>query len=172
MKEERNPHSGKPPNQQRDQLRQRDLKVSKKSTAAGLRRAKQRESCTDHRSHCPHTPQPEMLGQELGAETQAPEVSSRQNTRLGCGETARGAKEQCSMGWGVEHHSRGNLGGGLACRRSKVPLLGRVRGGGADHHRNLFPCTHTDSEGGAPFVQATGSQTPPMQTKRSRGLRG
>ena len=23
-----------------------------------------------------------------------------------------------------------------ACRRSKLPLLGRVRGGGMDHHRN------------------------------------
>ena len=25
-----------------------------------------------------------------------------------------------------------------ACRRGKVPLLGRVRGGGADHHRKLL----------------------------------
>ena len=32
------------------------------------------------------------------------------------------------------------------CRRSKVPLLGRVRGGGADNHRNLFPCTYTHTQ--------------------------
>ena len=29
-----------------------------------------------------------------------------------------------------------------ACRRSKVPLLGRARGGGMDSHRNLFLCTY------------------------------
>ena len=37
--------------------------------------------------------------------------------------------EQCDMG-------RGNLKKVLACRRSKVPLLERARGGGADQHRN------------------------------------
>ena len=33
-----------------------------------------------------------------------------------------------------------------AHRRSKVPLLGMARGGGADHPGNLFPCTHVDSQ--------------------------
>ena len=37
-KEKRNPHSGKPPNQHEDQLRQRDLKLAEKSAARGLRR--------------------------------------------------------------------------------------------------------------------------------------
>ena len=41
------------------------------------------------------------------------------------------------MGWGVECHSRGNLGEGLGSRRRKAPLLERERGGRADHHRNL-----------------------------------
>ena len=36
----------------------------------------------------PQTPQPETLGQGLGTETQAPEVSSRERTRVGCVETA------------------------------------------------------------------------------------
>ena len=27
-----------------------------------------------------------------------------------------------------------------AHRRNKMPLLGRARGGGEDHHSNLFPC--------------------------------
>ena len=31
-----------------------------------------------------------------------------------------------------------------AFRRSKAPLLGRARGGGADRHRNLFPCARMD----------------------------
>ena len=46
------------------------------------------------------------------------------------------AGEQCVMGWGVEHHDRGNQERGLS-PRSKVPLLGRVRGEGMDRHRNL-----------------------------------
>ena len=33
-----------------------------------------------------------------------------------------------------------------AHRRSKVPLLGRVRGGGADCHRNLPMQAHMDTE--------------------------
>ena len=36
-----------------------------------------------------------------------------------------------STGWAVERHGRGSH------RRSKAPLLGRVRGGGAGRHRNL-----------------------------------
>ena len=46
--------------------------------------------------HCPQTPQPERLGQGLGTETQAPEISSR--GRLGLGVvTACGAREECTM---------------------------------------------------------------------------
>ena len=86
MKEKRNPHPGKLPKQQGDQLRQRDLKVTKKSTAARLRRAKQNESCTDHLHH--HPRQPEMLRWGLGTETEALEVSSGKKTRVGCVETA------------------------------------------------------------------------------------
>ena len=54
MKEKRKPHPGKPPNQWGDQVRWRDLtflKVTDKSAVAGLRRAKQGESCTDHLEH-------------------------------------------------------------------------------------------------------------------------
>ena len=41
------------------------------------------------------------------------------------------------MGMGAVRHSRGNWEEVWACRRSKVPLLERARGGVADHHRNL-----------------------------------
>ena len=58
------------------------------STAAGLRRAKQNESCIDHLHHHPQIPQPEILGRGLCPETQAPEVSSREGTRVGCVVTA------------------------------------------------------------------------------------
>ena len=54
MKKKRNPHPGDPhPKRWRKQLRWRNLKVTKKSAAAGLRRAKQRESHRDHLHHCP-----------------------------------------------------------------------------------------------------------------------
>ena len=53
MKEKRNPHPGKPPTRWKDQLSQRDLKVMKKSTAVGLKTAKQSESHTDHLNHRP-----------------------------------------------------------------------------------------------------------------------
>ena len=53
MKEKRNLHPGKPPNGLGDPPRQRDLKVSEKSVAAGLRTAKQSESHTDHLNHLP-----------------------------------------------------------------------------------------------------------------------
>ena len=53
MKEKRNPHPGKIPNRRGGHLRQRDLKVSKKSAIAGLRWAKQSESHTDYLHHHP-----------------------------------------------------------------------------------------------------------------------
>ena len=65
-----------------------DLKVVEKSAQDGLRRTKQSESHTDHLHHHPWTPLPEMLRSRLGTETQAPEVSSREGTRVGCVETA------------------------------------------------------------------------------------
>ena len=55
VKEKRNPHLGKPPNQQGDELRMRDLKVTEKSAAAGLRREKQSENLKDHLHTTPET---------------------------------------------------------------------------------------------------------------------
>ena len=75
-----------------------------------------------------------------------------------------------------------------ACRRSKVQLLRRARGGRADHHRNLFPCTHTMGSqrvgqnwhrlqvvrghllrDWALLVQATGGQAPLVWARGCRG---
>ena len=80
---ERESALGRPPSRQGNQLRLRgNLKASEKSGAAGLRTAKQ-----SHTS-CPWTSQPETFGQELGAETQAPEASSGERTGIGCVEPA------------------------------------------------------------------------------------
>ena len=89
MKEKRNPYPGKPPNQWGDQQRWRDLKVTEKSTAAGLWRAKHSEL---HRKSAPlaWTPLPETLRWGLSAETQAPEVISRERSRVGCVESLKG----------------------------------------------------------------------------------
>ena len=35
-----------------------------------------------------------------------------------------------------------------ACRRSKVPLLQRSKGGGVDCHQNIFPCPHAQTQSG------------------------
>ena len=55
-----------------------------KSTAAHLRRAKKRESSTNHRYYFPQTPRSETLGRGLGTETQALEVSSREEPMVSC----------------------------------------------------------------------------------------
>ena len=162
MKEKRNPHPGKPPNQLGDQPRQRDLKVTEKSAAAGLRRAKQSESHT-YLNHWPWTPQPEMLRWVLALRLRLWRSGLGRGLGLAVWGEPKGlrsavpwAGEQCATGWGVEHQGRGNPGEGLDGRRSKVPLLGRVRGGGADCHRNL-PVLGL-SESGVPLVQTTGGK--------------
>ena len=48
----------------------------------------------------------------------------------GCGICVLWAREWNAMAGGTQE-------GIWDCRRSKVPLLGRERGGGVDHHRNL-----------------------------------
>ena len=85
-----------------------NLKASEKSTAAGLKRAKQKESHTNHQYHCPWTPQPEMLRWRLDAETQATEVSSGERTRVGCVETAQGARGWRALGWEAACHGLGS----------------------------------------------------------------
>ena len=70
------------------------------------------------------------------------EVSSGKRTRVGCMETAR---EQCTKGREISTTAEGTQEEVWALKRNKVPLLGRARGGGVDHHKNIFLCTHTDS---------------------------
>ena len=50
----------------------------------------------------------------------------------------------------------------LVHRRSKSPLLERVRGGGADHI-GISLCRYGFSEGGATLVQAIGGKKPLAQ---------
>ena len=93
----------------------------------------------------PRTPQPEMLRRELGSETQALEVRSRD----GYMETAWGVREQCTT-------AKRTWEKVWTCRINKVLLLGRTRGGEADSQEDyLSLCTRGLSEG-----WAIGSEVP------------
>ena len=75
------------------------------------------------------------------------DVTSRERTRVGCVDTAEGLGNNVppSVEWNAT--TEGTLEEIWAHRRIKALLLGRVRGGGADCHRNLFPYKHSQREG-------------------------
>ena len=83
-------------------------------------------------------PQPEMLQGALGAETQAPEVSSRERTRAVWGQPERlrstvppaGERGVLRVG-GVGRARRGKRGEGLAPQGKQGAIAGEGRGGGA-----------------------------------------
>ena len=108
-----------------DQLRWRDLRVTQKSAAAGLKRANQRESYRDHQYH--------LLGHH---NLRCSEGSWAVRLRLwrsgpgmaiwrqpeGLGSSAPKAGKQSATAKGSQEES-------WVCRRSKSPLLGWARGG-------------------------------------------
>ena len=174
MKEKRNPHPGKPPNWQKDQLSRRDLEVTKKSAAAGLRTAKQSKNRTNHLNHWPghHSLRSLgggwalrlrllrlVLGRGLGlAEWGQPE---------GVRSSVPWVGEQYTTGWGGEHHGRGNPGEVLGLQERQV------RGRGAYCHRKLpvpervHACRFwgwggvgVGGGGGVALVQAPGGEKP------------
>ena len=75
------------------------------------------------------------------------------------------------MPWDEEHSAtaKGTWEEVWAHRRSKVPLLGRARGRGADHCRNLL-CTRGLSKGRAPLMQAMGGERPRAQAAGDQAL--
>ena len=60
------------------------------------------------------------------------------NQPEGLGSSAPRAGEQSTTG--KEPRKRSGPEG------EEAPLLGRATGGGAEHHRNIFPCAHMDSQ--------------------------
>ena len=60
----------------------------------------------------------------------------------------------------MEHHSQGNLGGGLGPQEKQGATVGWERGGGADHQRNKFSSMSGLLEGRASLAQAMGGETP------------
>ena len=135
MKEKRNLHPRKPTNQQGEKPRQRDLKVAKKSTAAGLRRAKQSESCTDHLHHHPRQHSLRCLGEGWVLRLRLLRSVLGRGLELVSWRQHEGAREQCTTAEG----SREEV---WAHRRSKGLSVGRARKVGVDHHRNIFLCAH------------------------------
>ena len=114
--------------------------------AAGQRRAKQSESHTDHLHHCPRHHSLRCLGRDWALRLRL------RRSFLGRGLGLAGWRQPEGLGrcapWAGKQNAtaKGTLEEIWSHRRSKVPLLWRARGGGADHHRNLFPCTHTGSQ--------------------------
>ena len=130
MKEKRNLHHGKPPKSPRDQLGQRDLKVTEKSAAAGLR-TKQSENHTDHLHHSPEHHSLRCLGGGWARRLRL----WRSVSGKGLGWPVWGqpeglrscvpqADKQCATGWWVEHHVRGKLREGLGPREKKDTSVG------------------------------------------------
>ena len=132
LKGKRNPHHGKPPNPQEDQLRWRDLKVTEKSTEPGLRRKKQSESCIDHMHHWPRHHSLRCSGGGWVLRLRLWKSVLRKGLGLVVKESLR-VWEWCSTAKGIQEEV-------WAHRRCKAPLLGRVRGGKEGHPRNLFLC--------------------------------
>ena len=130
VKEERNPHPGKPPNRWGDQLRRRDRKVGEKSTAAGRRRAEQSESHTDHLHHCPRHQSLRHLGGGRALRLRLWQSVPRRG--LGLAVWRQPAGLGSSVPWVREWDTtaKGTWEEVWAHRRSKVPLLGRARGEG------------------------------------------
>lgn len=129
-----------------DRQRQRNLKAAEKRAAAGLRRAKHSESCTNHLHHHPghHSLRGSGRGWELRLRLQRSVQGRglrlavwRQSEGLGSGVPQAGEPSTIAKGTQEEVWPH---------RRGKAPLLGRARGGGVDCHRNLFPSKHADSE--------------------------
>ena len=144
VKEKKNPQPGKSSNQWGDQPRCRDL--TEKITAAGLRRAKQSESSINHLYHHPrrHCLRCSGRGWVLGFRMQR----SVLGRGLGLAVWRRPEGLGSSVPWAGEQYTiaKGTQEEVWACRRSKVPLLRRAKGGGVHHHRNVFPCTCLGSQ--------------------------
>ena len=129
----------------RGQLRQKDLKVTTKRAVAGLRRAKQSEGQTGYLHHHPGHHSRKHLGVDWGLRLRLQRSLPGRGIRLavwrqpeGLGSGVPQAGEQSAIAEGTQDKV-------WAYRRNKVPLLGRVRGRGVDHHRNLFH-VHADSQ--------------------------
>ena len=94
------------------------------------------------------TPQPETLGQRLGAETQDLEVSSRERTSTGWAERACGARGRVPNDGEQSTTAEGTQEEVCACGRSKAWLLGRERRRGRPPSESHSLHTHGISENG------------------------
>lgn len=140
MKEERKPHLGSHLTEVEIAKLQEPQKYREKHISWAKGKAER------HAILPPRTPQPETLERGLGTETQIPEVISRERARDGYVEIARGARERGMPRAGEwRATNKGTQEEVSACRRSKVSLLGRARGGGADRCKNIFLCADVDS---------------------------
>ena len=131
MKEEGNPHPGKPPNQKGDQLRWSELKVAEKSAAAALRKAKQSERHADYLHQ--HPGQHSLIHSGRRGWVLRLRI---QRSVPGRGLGLAVYRQPEVLGNGVPWAGRRYLEEVWAHRRSKGSLLGMAREE-PDHHMNL-----------------------------------
>ena len=132
-------YPGKPPNQPGNHPRWRALQIAEKSTAARLMMAKQSES---HAGHLQYLPRHNLRYSNGGWALRCRLSWSALGRGLGlavCGQP-QGLRSCVPQGgrsgvlWSGEQNTmaEGTREEVWACRRSKVPLLGRVRARGPD----------------------------------------
>ena len=130
----------------------RNLNSQVEREAAGQRKAKQRENCTDHWYHCPghhclvhHSLR--HLGGGWVLRLRLWRSILGRGLELAVWRQPEGAREWCAMGWGEEHHSPESAGGGLGLQEKQDTIVGKVERRGGRSHRNIFLCTCAGSQG-------------------------
>lgn len=142
----------------KDWLSPQDLKFSKKNAAAGLRTAKQSESCTDHLNHWPRHHNLRCSGGGWALRLRLWRSVPRED--WGQHEGLRSSTPLAKEGNTTAERTREKV---QTSRRGKAPLLGRgeeegqAAVGNALHWSMRMPA---GLEGGGGSVEATGGEKP------------
>ena len=142
-----------------DQPRWKDHKVVEKSAAAGLRRAKQSESSTDHLHHCLRHHSLRFSGGGWALRFRLWRSLTRRGLELAVQKQPAGLRsrvswtgEQNSMACREECYSRGNVGN-LVPQEKQGATVGEGERRGADNHRQAL-------RGWGTSMQATSGERP------------
>ena len=143
MKEKRNPHPGKPPNQQKDQLSQRDLQDSQKSATACLRTKNKSERRRDHLNHWHRRHSLRCSGGGWALRLMLWRSVPGSRLALVVWRQPKGLQSSMLRAGEWKAMAEGTREKVQTCRRDKVPLLGRgEEEGQAAIENSLGPSVH------------------------------
>ena len=126
-------------------MEQKDQKASEKCAAARLRRAKQRDSCTNHQHHRPGQHRLKCWGRGWELRLRIWKSVLWRGLGLAVWRQPEGLR-RCVLWAGKQSATvEGNQEEAWDLRRGRAPLLKRVRGRGVDCHTNIFLCACVDS---------------------------